>query len=57
MIGAKFEFLVTCQVYGKLKVSKQLNDLWLAACVDEPSASTAPTFAWRMWTNPMAARC
>ena len=35
IVGAKFEYLVTCQIYSKLKKSKKGEERWKAACIDE----------------------
>ena len=35
LVGAKFESLCTCQIYGKLKASSKAADLWKARGIDE----------------------
>ena len=35
LVGAKFEYLCTCQIYGKLKKSKKSDDVWKAVSIDE----------------------
>ena len=35
LVGAKFEYLCTCQIYGKLKASSKAADLWKARGIDE----------------------
>ena len=35
LVASKFEFVVTCQIYGKLKASNKADDQWKAQCIDE----------------------
>ena len=35
VVGAKFEYVVACQQYGKMKRSKKADDRWKALCVDD----------------------
>ena len=35
LVSSKFEFVVTCQIYGKLKSSSKKDDLYKAQCIDD----------------------
>ena len=35
VVGSKFEYVITCQIYAKLRDSKQSDDRWKAKCIDE----------------------
>jgi len=35
LVSSKFEFVVTCQIYGQLRNSKKSDDLWKAQCIDD----------------------
>ena len=33
-VGQKFEYVVTCQIYGRLQLSSKPGDRWKAQCID-----------------------
>ena len=35
LVASKFEFVVTCQIYGKLKASSRKDEQWKAQCIDD----------------------
>ena len=34
VVGQKFEYVVTCQIYGRLQLSSKPGDRWKAQCID-----------------------
>jgi hypothetical protein len=35
VVASKFEYVITCQIYAKLRDSKKEDDRWKARCIDE----------------------